>query len=124
MKNKFNRIAEIKNPNIKKEYGEDPDNKRIEQLKSAEHTTKMMVHYIFRISIVIFFLFVLALFFFLLPMSQLELSETSRWIRVQKWVRAFISSSSTAGIAILTVIATDLAKRTFDFFKKFVYPPS
>ena len=118
------KISKIGIPIGKKEHGTDPENKRIEELKSAEHTTKMMVHWIFRILIILFVLFVISLFFFLLPMSQIELDETSRWIPMQRWTRAFLNSSGTAGIAILTVIATDLTKRGFDLLKRLVYPPN
>ena len=101
---------------------EDPDAVRTEDMKRLEHITKKVVHIIFRVLIVGLVLFLLALFFLILPITAMTLEPYSRWLPFQRWAVAFLSTAGTAGIALLTVIITDLLKRAFDFFKKSVYP--
>ena len=119
--NKFKNIATEK-PKVSRDFGDDPDAKRKEDIKSAEHRTKLLVHWIFRILIVGGVIFVLALFFFILPLSAMDLAYDNPLLPLQRWAVAFLSTAWTAGIALLTLVITDLMKKLFDILKKHVHP--
>jgi len=118
--NKFKNITAIK-PETYKDFGDDPDAKRKEQLKSEEHRTKVLVHWIFRILIVSAVIFLLVLFFVILPISEMYFKYYSFWYPFHRWSVAFLSTAGTAVIALLTLAVSDLLKRVFDHLKNRAY---
>ena len=122
-RNKFENVSDAR-PKIRENYGEDPYKaERIEDLRRAGHKTKMLAHWIFRLLLIFAVIILLAVFFVILPISEMTLSAYSRLLSFQRWSIAFLSTAGTAGVALLTVIIADLMKKAFDFAKKHLYPP-
>lgn len=120
---KFNQLSRIKKTESGATKDRDLDAERLEDLKQLGHTTKKWVHWTFRFLIIVgLAVFLPSLIFVIWPISYMELEYGSPWIPFQQWAISFLATARTAGIALLTIIVTDLLKRAFDFYKKSLYP--
>ena len=120
--NKFENALD--NPNINKpeqppNFGDDPDAQRKEARKKAWHLNILLLHWVARVLVIGFVLFFLLLFFVILPVSQMTFdSYTSGFmLAFHEWSVAFVYTSTTAFIALATLIVSDLLKKFFDYLK-------
>ena len=119
---KFSELTKIAKTESSTGMERDPDAERREDLKQLGHTTKKWVHWTFRaLAIVGLAVFLPLLVFVIGPVAFMELEYGSRWIPLQRWAISFLLTARTAGIALLTIIVTDLLRRAFNLYKKSIY---
>jgi len=119
--NKFEMVNPVK-PKVHTGFGDDPDSKRKEALKTEEHRTKVLMHWIFRLLLIGMALFLIILFFVILPITEMSLNYGSVWYSFQRWSVAFLSTAGTAGIALLTLTVSVVLKELFERLKERVFP--
>ena len=100
--------------------GEDPDAKRKEERADAMHKFIMWLYGALPLFTMLVFIFLLLLFFVILPMSEMTLGYESFSQGFRDWTRAFIATASTAGVTLVTLIVYEIVKRTFKFLELFV----
>ncbi|MCL2526980.1 MAG: hypothetical protein FWE42_01080 [Defluviitaleaceae bacterium] len=98
--------------------GDDPDAKRKEEKAEAVHSNIIWIYKVLPKAAVAVLIFLLVLFVAILPLSVMELSDYSRLRLLQEWSVAFISTGSTAGATLITLIVYEVVKRVFRFLEK------
>jgi len=98
--------------------GDDPDAKRKEEKAEAMHGNIIWLYKVLPKVAVAVLVFLLILFVAILPLSAMELSDNSRLRLLQEWSVAFISTGSTAGVTLITLIVYEVVKRMFSFLEK------
>ena len=117
MSDKFSRINAAK-PSNPIDYCEDPDSIRKEEKKEALHHNWLLFQkWLPRFTIALI-VFSVILFFIILPISEMSPEFENAWDVIQDYARAFIKTSKTAGIALATLLLSDLMKHLYDYIKK------
>jgi len=115
--NKFKNII-VNKPKNPKDLGDDPDAKRKEELKDADHKNSLWLRKFFRPLVVAMGMFLVVLYFVILPVSVMEFKNYNFWEVFGDWSRAFIITGRTTAIALATLVVSDLLKKLFDYIKK------
>jgi len=117
--------------NIIKKMGKDPETKsekklkHIDEIEDEKHNFYLLLYgslkWIFRFGVI----FLLLLFFVILPISEMEFytQQGARLVRswigwIQEWARAFIQTSSTVLIGLATLIVSVVLTKLFEFAKR------
>jgi len=116
-KDKLKDIAAIK-PEKPIDFGDDADSKHKKELDAVKHQNALWLHKTWPWLIKGIMVFLLLLFFIILPLSEMTLKYSNFWEGARDWSRAFLSTASTAAIALATLFISDLVKRVFDYIKK------
>ena len=97
----------------------DPDAKRREELKGVWHNFLLNMYKILPYAITVFsFIFLLLLFFIIMPFSEMHL-DSENW---QQWMRdysrAFITALGSFGVTVVAVLVSELLKYAYRLLKK------
>ena len=116
-KEKLNQLHAVV-PNVS-EVKEDPDNTLEAEIRRVKRENLKKLYKALPWAVGAGLTFLIALFFLILPVSEMELGHTGfiAWFRA--WARAFVYTASTAGIAIATLIVSNLLNRLYAFIRSF-----
>ena len=103
---------------IVQEVDEEAKRKRDEELDVAKHKNQLALHKYIRPFAAVAVAFLLLLFFGILPISEMRPTHTGAWDIIQDYARAFLSTGRTIGIALATLIVSDLMKRVYHYLKE------
>ena len=113
---KFGSIKASK-PVVVNDYGDDPDAKRKEQLKDIKHRNSIWFYRSLPWIIWFFLAFLVILFFIIFPLSEMSLDYNSAMEAIKDYCIVFLSTSKTIGIALATLIVSDIIKRIISYIK-------
>ena len=97
----------------------DPDAQRNEELEDGRHRFRLFViRKLYYVVVIFGTVFLFALFFVIMPFSEMELCAEN-W---QEWVRnyskAFISALGSFGVTVVAVIVSELLKYMYQMIKQ------
>jgi len=102
----------------------------IEKLRHEHELKNKKFFYGFaRFSIFIIVVFLIMLFFMILPISQMDFNplrfygytndRQKMWSRVHEWANAFLATGSSFGMTLAALIVSDLIKKSYAFIKAY-----
>jgi len=112
-------IRFVERPKEVKDVGEDPQLRRDEELNQTKHRNRVLFHKMLPWGVVFGITFLVALFFVILPLSEMEIGHDSFSSWFQAWAIAFRQTGGTMGIALATLIVSALLKWFVELFKKY-----
>ena len=92
---------------------EDKEKQREDEIKEMKHTNRKLIVWIARAIIILGAIFLVALFFVILPISQMGDEYARIWDAIRSWSNAFLGSGRTIGVTILAIIISDVLKKLF-----------
>jgi len=102
-------------PDGGKSFSADPQAEEINQLR---HRNSVMLYKLSPVLVIMGLLFLVVLFFLILPISEMSLTYNNFfWEGFQEWARAFLQTSRTIGIALATLIVSDLLRKVYGLLK-------
>jgi len=105
-------------PILFKDYGEDPDAKRKEEVKDAIHKNWLLFHKWLPIFSMGLLILLIILTFGILPISEMSTEFDNTWEVVVNYTQSFREVNRTIGIALATIIVSDLLKRLYEYIKE------